>query len=47
MIFSYRDGIYTFTACGLGIQQQFADFSAGVHWAFTQKMAASCAANME
>lgn len=47
MKFSYQNGLYTFTACGLGLQQTFADFSKGVQWAFTQKMAANCAAEME
>lgn len=47
MSFIKRNGMYLFTACGLGLQQSFADFSEGVQWAFTQKMAASCAADME
>lgn len=46
MKYRYQNGKYTFTACVLGIERQFSDFSAGVEWVFTQKMAASCAADM-
>lgn len=47
MKFRYQNEMYLFTVCGLGLQKSFADFSEGVQWAFTQKMAASCAAEME
>ncbi|MGC1084879.1 hypothetical protein [Pantoea agglomerans] len=46
MKYRYQNGKYTFTACVLGIERQFSDFSAGIEWVFTQKMAASCAADM-
>lgn len=47
MKFCYRNGQYIFTACVLGVEQQFTSFKAGVEWVFTQKMAASVAASME
>lgn len=46
MKYRYQNGKYTFTACVLGIERQFSDFRAGIEWVFTQKMAASCAADM-
>jgi len=47
MKYRYQNGIFIFTACVLGIEQQFSSFKAGVEWVFTQKMAASVAADME
>lgn len=47
MKYRYQNGMFIFTACVLGIEQQFSSFKAGVEWVFTQKMAASVAADME
>jgi hypothetical protein len=47
MKYRYQNGMFIFTACVLGIEQHFSSFKAGVEWVFTQKMAASVAADME
>lgn len=46
MKYRYQNGQYIFTACVLGIERPFANFREGIAWVFTQKMAASCAAEM-
>lgn len=47
MKFQLINGKYVFTVCGLGLQQPFTSFKAGVEWVFTTKTAAACAADME
>lgn len=46
MLIEICDGRYTFTASTLNKSQQFACFSEGIAWAFVQKLAAACAAEM-
>lgn len=47
MKFQRINGLYIFTISGLGLQQPFTSFKAGVEWVFTTKTAAACAAEME
>ncbi len=47
MMFTRFRNVWRFTLCGLNVVRVFSDFNKGVEWAFTLKIAAACAAEME
>jgi len=46
MMIRMHQGQFIFTACSLNLSRQFICFHEGITWAFVQKLAAACAADM-